>query len=120
MRWAEGRGNCTDKTMNDDGKIKVEVAYALPQRQAIVPLQVAPGTTAQQAALASNLQRQFPNLDIAEAKLGVFGKAVAPDYVLQAGERVEIYRPLIADPKQVRKQRAAEQRRRREKAPAAK
>ena len=86
----------------------VEVAYALPQRQEIVAVQVPVGTTVQQAAEQSGIVRHFPEIDLATVKMGIFGKAAKGDAELQPGDRVEIYRPLIADPKAVRKQRAAE------------
>lgn len=92
-----------DKLMLD-----VEVAYALADKQKIVRLQVPAGTTVRQAALQSGLDRDFPGLNLAESPLGIFGKAVGkPDeQVLEEGDRVEVYRPLLADPKEVRKQRA--------------
>ncbi|SCK05715.1 RnfH family protein [Vogesella sp. LIG4] len=86
--------------------IPVEVAFALPGRQKIVALQVAPGTTAVQAVAQSGLAAEFAEIDMAALKLGIFGKAVQPDTVLRARDRVEIYRPLQADPKAVRRQRA--------------
>ena len=89
-------------------KIPVEVAYALPEKQEIVELEVQPGTTAQAAVEQSNIARHFPGLVLDGARLGIFGKAVKADQVLLAGDRVEIYRPLLADPKEVRKKRAAE------------
>ena len=87
--------------------IAVEVAYALPERQAIIELQVEEGTTALEAARRSGITARFEGLDLENAKLGIFGKAVSPQQVLRVGDRVEIYRPLIADPKEVRKARAA-------------
>lgn len=87
--------------------ITVEVAYALPTKQAIKTVQVDAGTTALAAAQQSGIADMFEGLDLNAADLGVFGKAVKADYVLHEGDRVEIYRPLIADPKEVRKQRAA-------------
>lgn len=86
--------------------ILVEVAYALPDRQALLAIQVPAGTTALQAVLQSNIASQFEGLDPRTSKLGVFGKLVSSDYVLQSGDRVEIYRPLLADPKEVRRQLA--------------
>lgn len=93
----------------DKQSIAVEVAYALADKQKLIRLTVPAGTTVRQAALRSGMDAHFPEVDLANAPLGVFGKAVAkPDErVLEEGERVEIYRPLIADPKEVRKQRAA-------------
>lgn len=89
--------------------IHVEVAYALPDKQRIVALELPAGTNVREAALRSGLDKQFPGLDLNSADLGVFGKVVSkPEaQILQDGDRVEIYRPLIADPKEVRKQRAA-------------
>ena len=88
--------------------IDVEVAYALPDQQAIVPLQVPAGTTAMQAARLSKLEEQFAGLTLDDStRLGVFGHIVAHTQALRAGDRVEIYRPLLADPKEVRKARAA-------------
>jgi putative ubiquitin-RnfH superfamily antitoxin RatB of RatAB toxin-antitoxin module len=99
--------------MSEGEMIRVEVAYALPHRQAIVPLDVEAGTTALQAAHKSGLDTQFEELDVDNARLGIFGKVVSPGQVLHDGDRVEIYRPLIADPKQVRKERAARAREKR-------
>ena len=99
--------------MTEANKICVEVAYALPDKQEIVMLEVLPGTTAVEAVSQSDICHHFPDLQLAGASLGVFGKAVKNDYVLHAGERVEIYRPLLADPKEIRKQRAARAKERR-------
>ncbi len=89
-------------------EIHVEVAYARPDRQAIIPVTVPEGTTVYDAAQASEIVGQFPEIDLETAKMGIFGKAVAKprEQALQGGDRVEIYRPLIADPKEVRKRRA--------------
>lgn len=89
-------------------EILVEVAYALPKQQVVLPVKVAEGTTAEQAIQFSGILARFPEIDLAENKVGVFGKLGKPDTVLREHDRVEIYRPLIADPKEVRRQRAAE------------
>jgi putative ubiquitin-RnfH superfamily antitoxin RatB of RatAB toxin-antitoxin module len=99
--------------MTEANMIPVEVAYALPDKQEIVMLEVLPGTTARDAVMQSNIQRHFPGLQLEGTKLGIFGKAVKDEEVLHAGDRVEIYRPLIADPKDNRKKRAAEAKQRR-------
>lgn len=99
--------------MTEADKIPVEVAYALPGKQEIIMLEVIPGTTAREAAEQSGIDRQFPGLDVGSAKLGIFGKAIKDSQPLRAGDRVEIYRDLIADPKEVRKRRAAEAKERR-------
>jgi putative ubiquitin-RnfH superfamily antitoxin RatB of RatAB toxin-antitoxin module len=92
----------------DPPEIQVEVAYALPDKQKIVKLQVPAGTTAYNAVTLSQIDQHFDELEIVPGlKLGVWGKAVSADRVLVSGERVEIYRPLVADPKEVRKARAA-------------
>ncbi len=91
-----------------DERIDVEVAYARPDEQVIVPLQMAAGTTVEEAIRRSGVLDRFPEIDLAQAKVGVFGKVGRLDQVLGPGDRVEIYRPLIADPKEARKQRAAE------------
>lgn len=101
--------------MNEtDSTIVVEVAYALPQRQKIIAVSVTPGTTALEAVKLSGIEQEFPEIDIATAKMGIFGQALGtkglgkPDkHELKAGDRVEIYRPLISDPKEARKRRAA-------------
>lgn len=89
-------------------EIRVEVAYALPEQQVILPIMVAPGTTAQAAIEASGIISRFPEIDLNINKIGIFGKLCKPDTTLRHLDRVEIYRPLIADPKEVRRQRAAE------------
>ena len=93
-------------------KIKVEVAYAEPAKQVIVPLMVDEGCTAYEAVRLAGLEKRFPELSvefIESAVLGVFGKVEKKpkERVLQPGERVEVYRPLQVDPKEVRKRRAA-------------
>ena len=92
----------------DSSLITVEVAYALPNNQLIIPLQVAPETTAEQAIIASGILQKFPEIDLSVNKVGLFGKLSKLETPLRHLDRVEIYRPLIADPKEVRKQRAEE------------
>ncbi len=88
--------------------IRVEVAYALPHEQVILPLELPAGSTLMQAIEQSGILKRFPDIDLSRQKVGIFGKLKKPDQVLRDGDRVEIYRPLIADPKEVRKQRAAQ------------
>lgn len=99
--------------MSDSSTIHVEVAYALEDRQSILALDVPEGTTALEAARRSGIAEKFEGIDLDNAKLGIFAKVVSPSQVLREGDRVEIYRPLIADPKDVRKARAARARERR-------
>lgn len=86
--------------------INVEVAYAEPDRQLILPVNVDVGTTVGGAIVQSGIMVEFPDLDIENSKVGIFGKAVTQETQLKEGDRVEIYRPLIADPKEVRRKRA--------------
>ncbi|MBE5530109.1 RnfH family protein [Laribacter hongkongensis] len=86
--------------------ISVEVAYALPERQSLVHLKVPAGTTAREAIGLSGLLDQYPGIDADTMKIGIFSRPVKADTVLREHDRVEIYRPLIADPKAVRRARA--------------
>ncbi|MFT5550148.1 MAG: putative ubiquitin-RnfH superfamily antitoxin RatB of RatAB toxin-antitoxin module [Candidatus Azotimanducaceae bacterium] len=84
----------------------IEVAYATPQRQKIVECEVDTGTSLRDAVKLSSILQYFPEIEVETCDLGIFGKAVAPQYELADGDRIEIYRPLIADPKEIRRQRA--------------
>ncbi|MEN6586925.1 MAG: RnfH family protein [Sulfuricella sp.] len=88
--------------------IRVEVAYAHPHEQFLKALQAAPGITAEQAIRQSGILEKHPEVDLAKNKVGIFGKLAKLDTALRDKDRVEIYRPLIADPKEVRKKRAEE------------
>ncbi len=87
--------------------IKVEVAYATNSEQVILEVEGEVGITAEAAIQKSGILERFPEIDIANSDIGIFAKTVPADTVLRELDRVEIYRPLIADPKEVRKQRAA-------------
>ncbi|MEW6354553.1 MAG: RnfH family protein [Pseudomonadota bacterium] len=89
-----------------DASVKVEVAYARPDVQVIIPVDVAPGATLEDAIRASGILERFPEIDLNVNKVSVFGKLAKLSNSLRPGDRVEINRPLLADPKQVRKQRA--------------
>jgi putative ubiquitin-RnfH superfamily antitoxin RatB of RatAB toxin-antitoxin module len=88
--------------------MNIEVCYALPERAELVALRLPAGSTLQQALEASGLLSKYPEIDLKKHKFGIYAKLSKPDAVLRDRDRVEIYRPLIADPKEVRKQRAAE------------
>ncbi len=88
--------------------MKVEVSYALPERQTVRALEVEPGVTVEEAIRASGILEEHPEIDLKENKVGIFGKVTRLDTVLRDGDRVEIYRPLIADPKEARRRRAAQ------------
>ncbi len=92
--------------------ITVEVACATPEKQRIVTVQVVEGSSLRDAVARSHIADEFPDIDVMSAPLGVFGKkAPKPEETaVKAGERVEIYRPLIIDPKQARQNRAAKAR----------
>ncbi len=85
----------------------VEVVYASPQQQTMIPLQVPAGTTLVQAIALSGIVQRHPEIDLAKQAVGVFGEVATLDRVLRDGERIEIYRPLLADPKLARRRRAA-------------
>ena len=90
--------------------MEVEVVYALPQEQYLEKVSVARTATVRDAIQQSGVLEKFPDIDlINQNKIGIFGKACTMDTAIQAGNRIEIYRPLIADPKQVRKKRAEKQ-----------
>ena len=88
--------------------IQVEIAYARPDEQLILSVEVPEGSTLEQAIIASGVQERFPEIDLQTAKVGVFGKLSKLAATVRTGDRIEIYRPLLADPKEVRKRRAAE------------
>jgi len=89
--------------------VDIEVVYAAEDRQVLLAVTVAAGTSLRAAVQACGIAAQFPALDLADCPLGIFGKVVADADVraVQAGDRIEIYRPLLADPKEVRRLRAA-------------
>ncbi len=94
----------------DAESINIEVAYATPEKQVICTVNVDAGTTIGAAIVQSGIMLDFPELEqeLEAAKVGLFGKVAAMTTTLSDGDRVEIYRPLIADPKEVRRKRAAE------------
>jgi putative ubiquitin-RnfH superfamily antitoxin RatB of RatAB toxin-antitoxin module len=91
-----------------ESRITVEVVYAKPGEQALERMTVDAGDTVESVISQSGLLERFPEIDLQANKVGIFGKAAALSAVLHDGDRIEIYRPLIADPKEARKKRAAE------------
>ena len=87
--------------------ITVEVVYALPARQRILEVRVPSGSTVETALRAPEVLAEHPQIDLACVKVGIFGRRVSPKHVLHPGDRIEIYRALIADPKTARRKRAA-------------
>lgn len=92
-----------------DTLIEVEVVYAAVERQVLMKIELPSGSTVRQALQASGMAQQFAELNLSQCAVGIFGKVIShPElHVLAAGDRVEIYRPLLADPKEVRRLRAA-------------
>jgi putative ubiquitin-RnfH superfamily antitoxin RatB of RatAB toxin-antitoxin module len=91
-----------------DGKIKVEVLHALPQEQVLLTVEVPQGSTVEEALKTSGILEKYPSIDLGSNKVGVFSKLSKLDTVVRDKDRIEIYRPLIADPKEVRRKRAEE------------
>jgi putative ubiquitin-RnfH superfamily antitoxin RatB of RatAB toxin-antitoxin module len=85
--------------------VTVDVVYALPTEQQVIGLQLPPCATVAQAIRQSGLLERYPEIVLANVRVGVFGKIVTLDTVLRAGDRVEIYRPLTVDPKEARRRR---------------
>ena len=91
-------------------RIRVEVVYALRDAQTLIELEVEAGTTALEAIRRSGVLERHPEISAVRGRVGVFGKRVELDAPLRDGDRVELYRPLLADPKEKRRQRAARRR----------
>ncbi len=89
-----------------EGWIKVELGYARPDNQALISLDVVDDATVESAIRESGFLEKFKEIDLAQNQVGIFGKTCALNTVLRAGDRVEIYRPLITDPKAARRRRA--------------
>lgn len=88
------------------GQVRVQVCHALPSEAFLETLLLPAGSTLAQAIAASGLATRFPGLDLTQAKVGIFGKLKMPETVLRDGDRIEVYRPLLADPKESRRKRA--------------
>ena len=91
--------------------ISAEVVYATAEQQIVIEVQVPQGSTVREVIEASGVRRKFPEIDIQNNGVGIFGQCVALTRVVTADDRVEIYRPLQADPKEVRRERAASRKR---------
>ncbi len=87
--------------------IFVEVAYARPDQQKIVELEIPEGSSIEQAIIESGMLLEYPEIDLKSFEVGVFGKVLKKDQLVKSGDRIEIYRPLVQDPKQARRNRAA-------------
>ena len=92
--------------MVTDNVLSIEIAYASAQQSWLIPLNVEKGTTVQQAIIISGILEQCPDINLQTNKVGLFSKIVELDVLVRAGDRIEIYRPLILDPKEARRLRA--------------
>lgn len=90
-----------------DALLQVEVAAGLPERQVVLALQLPAGSTVKDALAAADMARHLPELDTNSSRVGIFGRLCSLDHPLKEGDRIELYRPLKADPKEVRRQLAA-------------
>ena len=90
--------------------LRVEVVYALPETEDAVHLTLPPGAKVRDALLASGILERHPEIDLARQKIGIYGKVVAAGALLADGDRVEVYRPLVLDPKEARRRRALRKR----------
>jgi putative ubiquitin-RnfH superfamily antitoxin RatB of RatAB toxin-antitoxin module len=88
--------------------MQIAVAYSDPANQIWLRIEVPEDVNVEQAIIKSGILRQFPDIDLTEQKVGVFGKLVQLDAALRPGDRIEIYRPIIADPKTVPRRRSGE------------
>ena len=105
--WSVSSAKGLTMSMESDDSVTgivVEVCYALPDRQSLVELVVPPGTTAAEAIERSGIREHLPGMEV--SNVGIFSRKVSLEHVLQAGDRVEIYRPLIASPREMRQKRA--------------
>jgi putative ubiquitin-RnfH superfamily antitoxin RatB of RatAB toxin-antitoxin module len=96
--------------MADERTVAVELVYCSSTRQHVTRLTLIAGSTVRDAIRSSALAAQCPEIETDAVRVGIYGRLVAFETVLQDGDRVEIYRPLIADPKQARRRRASTQR----------
>jgi putative ubiquitin-RnfH superfamily antitoxin RatB of RatAB toxin-antitoxin module len=106
MDWWTAFAAVPKKSMASADRVDVEVVYAAPKRQFTRMLTLPAGSSVEQAIRASGLLNEFPEIDLTHQRVGVFGEFVRLDECLHGGERVEIYRALIADPKEARRRRA--------------
>ena len=88
-----------------DESINIEIAYARPDQQVVIPLNVPPGSSAEQAITASGILEQFPEIDLKQQKIGIFSQICPLQKTVSAGDRIEIYRPLSQNPMDARRSR---------------
>lgn len=92
--------------MSGKTRLRIEIVYALREEQVLLTLEVEEGTTVREAIERSGIVTRFPEINVGRARVGIFGRPARLDTQVKEGDRVEIYRPLIADPKDARRERA--------------
>lgn len=100
----------SDKVTPSETSLRIQVVYALPDRQAVVATVCPPGTTVADAIRACGILAQFPEIDLGRNPVGIFGERVTLDTPVADADRIEIYRPLVIDPKTVRRARTRRRR----------
>ena len=107
MRFVNVLIGCTPEMTSNVTRIDIEVACATEQKNRVIRLQVPEGTRLAEAVALSGMADEFPELDMSTSKMGIFGQVESPGRILVGGDRVEIYRPLLINPRQARLNRAA-------------
>ncbi len=92
--------------MSEAGAWRVQVAYATPARQEVIEVTIAAGATIEDAIRGSGMLARFPEIDLTRNRVGIYGETAQLQDPVQDGDRVEIYRPLVADPREIRRARA--------------
>ena len=113
MPSCSGRRQSIQVRRLSDTPLQIEIAYAEPQRVIVKALRLPPGSRVADALRVAALDPDFTGVDLANSALGIFGRLIRPDHALQQGDRIEIYRPLAADPKVARRERAQQLRKKR-------
>ncbi|TNG92569.1 RnfH family protein [Testudinibacter aquarius] len=109
MRLNSAPKRCTMSEPTTVDNITIQIAYALPDSYFLQSYQVEPGTIIQNAILQSGILEQYKEIDLRSNSVGIFSRLAKLTDVLQDGDRIEIYRPLLADPKEIRRKRAEQQ-----------
>jgi len=105
---SENQHNSNTRLKEEALKVLVEVTYALPEEQSLLAIMVSENSTVKDVIEQSGILEQYPEIDLQVNKVGIFSKLIKLDHTIREKDRIEIYRPLIADPKEVRKKRAAQ------------
>ena len=111
MPSCSGRRQSIQVRRLSDTPLQIEIAYAEPQRVIVKALCLPPGSRVADALRVAALDPEFTGVDLANSAIGIFGRLIRPDQALKEGDRIELYRPLAADPKIARRDRAKQLRR---------